>query len=1769
MKRTLFTLLFLLALYSNAQVTASFSALPSGGTSIPHTVFFTDQSTFPDTWLWNFGDGSTSTAQNPIHTYTSYGEYAVSLSIQDTMTGASDVENKIAYIKISAPEADIGGPTFGYFGCGPLTVNFLDASVANGSPIVGWLWDFGDGTTSTNQNPSHTYNTSGVYTVSLTITDSFGNTDSELFTNMVQTIGPNSNFQVSKRLIQPNTSVTFTDLTTFGSPAVGWSWNFGDGSPNSNLQNPSHTYTTSGDYTVSLTVTDLDGCSRTLTRTAYIKVLDCPINVTENNDTGECEASVVLPDFQGITNGNAVNLDGVNDYINAPLPAIFNNIGTNDFTIEMWVNRAAGSSTRRMFFAQLDLNNFTSIMLSSSGELFVYVIDNGNVYSVNSQNNIPINQWTHLAFRWNASLNKITVLINGIELLSTISGGTSSFGNDNTMTIGAKTDGSQVFKGAIDEVRIWNEERSTAAIVASMNSCVSETVPNLVAYYRLDEIPGSTTVNDETGNGYSGDLMNSNTSTAWNEGTISCDGYATNDFTNTNNASGVYPIGNTTVTWTATNALGDSVTCTQDVTVVDNENPTITCPADITINTDAGLCTSTSPIGTATGTDNCATPTITNNAPASFPIGNTTVTWTSTDAAGNFVTCDQIVTVVDNENPTITCPADITINTDAGLCTSSSPIGTATGTDNCATPTITNNAPASFPIGNTTVTWTSTDAAGNFVICDQIVTVEDNENPTITCPADLTINTDAGLCTSTSPIGTATGTDNCATPTITNNAPASFPIGNTTVTWTSTDASGNFVTCDQIVMVVDNENPTISCPADITINTDAGLCTSTSPIGTATGMDNCATPTITNNAPASFPIGNTTVTWTSTDAAGNFVICDQIVTVEDNENPTITCPSDITINTDTGLCTSTTSIGTATGTDNCGTPTITNNAPVSFPIGNTTVTWTSTDAAGNFVTCDQIVTVVDNENPTISCPADITINTDAGLCTSTSPIGTATGTDNCATPTITNNAPASFPIGNTTVTWTSTDAAGNFVTCDQIVTVVDNENPTITCPSDITINSDAGLCTSTSPIGTATGTDNCAAPAITNNAPASFPIGNTTVTWTSTDAAGNFVTCDQIVTVVDNEDPTITCPANITINTDAGLCTSTSPIGTATGTDNCATPTITNNAPASFPIGNTTVTWTSTDAAGNFVTCDQIVTVVDNENPTITCPANITINTDAGLCTSTSPIGTATGTDNCATPTITNNAPASFPIGNTTVTWTSTDASGNFVTCDQIVTVVDNENPTISCPSDITINTDAGLCTSTSSIGTATGTDNCATPTITNNAPASFPIGNTTVTWTSTDAAGNFVTCDQIVTVVDNENPTITCPANITINTDAGLCTSTSPIGTATGTDNCATPTITNNAPASFPIGNTTVTWTSTDASGNFVTCDQIVTVVDNENPTISCPSDITINTDAGLCTSTSSIGTATGTDNCAAPTITNNAPASFPIGNTTVTWTSTDGVGNFVTCTQVVTVVDNEDPTISCPGNIIAYADDNCDFILADYTALATSSDNCTSLPIITQSPIAGSVLNGAGIHVITLTATDDYGNTSDCTFEVNLIDTISPIVNCLSNQTEILDEFCQFIMPDYSLMTDLSDNCSDEIYVTQFPEAGTVYDGVQNLPITLTFEDISGNITTCNFEIEVITDGINPGCLEDIFITTLLTPNGDGRNDTWIVRELDFIKDCTVQIFNRWGQKVYETVNYQNDWGGEYKGEQLPDGAYVYVIICNDEIKYSGPLTIMSSSN
>jgi len=154
--------------------TADFSAVPTSGPA-PLAVQFTDHST-PGTqpitaWLWSFGDGGTSTAQNPSHTYAAPDSYTVALTVT-TLVG-SDTATKTKFIAVcTKPVADFTSDVTSGFA--PLTVQFSDSSAAGSSATTSWLWSFGDGGTSAEQNPTHVYTTPGTYDVSLTAGNACG-----------------------------------------------------------------------------------------------------------------------------------------------------------------------------------------------------------------------------------------------------------------------------------------------------------------------------------------------------------------------------------------------------------------------------------------------------------------------------------------------------------------------------------------------------------------------------------------------------------------------------------------------------------------------------------------------------------------------------------------------------------------------------------------------------------------------------------------------------------------------------------------------------------------------------------------------------------------------------------------------------------------------------------------------------------------------------------------------------------------------------------------------------------------------------------------------------------------------------------------------------------------------------------------------------------------------------------------------------------------------------------------------------------------------------------------------------------------------------------------------------------------------------------------------------------------------------------------------------------------------------------------------------------
>ncbi|MDB5251460.1 MAG: hypothetical protein JWP27_629, partial [Flaviaesturariibacter sp.] len=1033
--------------------------------------------------------------------------------------------------------------------------------------------------------------------------------------------------------------------------------------------------------------------------------------------------------------------------------------------------------------------------------------------------------------------------------------------------------------------------------------------------------------------------------------------------------------GTYTLTYNATDGSGNSTTATRTVTVLDRL-PAVPNVATLPVKTGECSVTVTAP----TATDVCAgTITATTPDPVTYTAqGTYTIHWTYSDGSGNTTTQNQTVIVSDVTPPTITCPSNKVL----ASCTGTLPNYTSAAvvSDNC-TPAgsiiVTQSPAAGTPIAagtTTTVTLTATDAAGKSSTCSFTVTTRAAIAFTATttqasCPssADATINV------------SATGGNGTYQYSISGGAygpVGSFPnlAAGTYAIKVSSDGCESAVQNIVVTAVPDVTAPVIACPFNITVNAAAGACGAVVNYSAPSATDNCGTGTL--------PTSITGYTYKGTFGGHTYFLSNTTTTPEDAHAKAVALGGHlVTINS------AAENAFVAAMNPNFIWIGFTDRAVEgTFKwITNEPVVYTNWNAGEPNNVNDEDWAVI-NWGPNGSWndwqyyqPALFAVEFEGGNIPTTKVSGLGSG--------------ATFPIGTSTETWQAVDASGNVATCSFTVTVVDNQLPTITAPAAITVSTNPGTCSATGVVlGTPVVSDNCPAGlTYTNNAPASFPKGNTTVTWVAKDASGNTASATQVVTVKDNEAPKLTgVPANATVE-----CNAVPAPATVTATDNCSfngivsyTEVRTNGAcPSSYTL---TRTWSATDASSNTTTASQVLTVVDTQAPALTVPGPITKTTDAGSCGAIVTYAT-TATDNCGTPAVTYSraSGASFPVGETTVTVTATDACGNQTVKTFTVTVTDNEAPSITCAPNVSNANDAGACGATISLATPATADNCGVQSVTNDHASPFyPVGSTTVTWTVTDIHGNSNTCTQTVTISDTEKPVITtCPAAVSVFTNSG-CTATGvALGTPAGTDNCGVVTFTNNAPAAFSLGTTTVTWTATDAHGNTATCTQVVTVTDNVKPVITtCPAAVTAFTNNG-CTATGVVlGTPAGTDNCGTVTFTSDAPASFPLGNTTVTWTANDGHGNTTTCTQVVTVKDNIKPTITCPAPQTINLDANCGALLPDYRSLATVADNCTAVGslTITQSPAAGSSVQSVGSTLVTITVTDASGNSESCSFSV-----------------------------------------------------------------------------------------------------------------------------------------------------------------------------------------
>jgi gliding motility-associated-like protein len=925
----------------------------------------------------------------------------------------------------------------------------------------------------------------------------------------------------------------------------------------------------------------------------------------------------------------------------------------------------------------------------------------------------------------------------------------------------------------------------------------------------------------------------------------------------------------------------------------------------------------------------------------------------------------------------------------------------------------------------------------------------------------------------------------------------------------------------------DNTPPVVTCPQNFTVDIIGNECNTNVNVPLPIAADSCSGIDTITRVPAGdvFVAGITSVVYTVTDNAGNAANCSFTITVLDNTPPSFaTCPSNVTGVASGFTCEGQVNWADPVPTDPCGQAglLVTSNYTQDsmFGVGQTLVLYTVTDGSANSAICSFTVTLQDTTKPVIVCPGNLTVSPDGSPnCSAVVDYDLPIGLDNCDATVAVTAAPGNtfapndtFPAGTTILTYVASDDFNNQSSCTFTISVVDNEPPVLTCPTDITVAASQNTCGANVSWDPATALDACdgtLTTASTSQPGDLFQVGTTPVLYTATDGSNNIGECTFNVTVTETVPPIILgCPADIIILLTSGDCSTTAFWTPPQATDNCGLQSlVASHLPGNtFQAGTTTVTYTATDLAGNSSICSFNVVAQDEINPVLSnCPANITVN-DSGGCGQVVDWMTPTVSDNCtpdsAIVVIASDTSGSvFYNGTTTVFYIAYDASNNQDTCVFSITISGGSQPGfVNIPSPIMLQG----CSAVATWIAPTPTGFCGVDTLYSNFQPgdTFPAGVTTVTYTAVDSVTGLPTSVNFtVSVLETEPPAFDCPAGpIVVNVGGGVasdpdefllgvtnvagCTSVDlDFDLPLATDNCGVDSLAQTAglpPGAFPVGTQTLTFYAADASGNTAQCS--VTVEVQGIPALTVTSQPTLG--------------------CLNEPVTITAT---PIAGATYTWTKDQ---------QPLSDTDN---TISIT-----------EFFAANegvYTVFANVNGCVTPLATITM----------------------DLATAPDAVEDLILVPPDSTIV---------------FNVFDNDILTPVSDF---EI-TNNIDLQGLTYLGNGS------FEYVAG--TGGEFLYEVCSESC-PDLCEQVLVRivvqddrecdvpNIITPNGDDINDWLVIPCLDtrLYPNNSIVIYNQWGDKVYDASPYFNSpqvgtqkipWRGTLNGnsgQDLPDGTYFYV--------------------
>ena len=1029
--------------------------------------------------------------------------------------------------------------------------------------------------------------------------------------------------------------------------------------------------------------------------------------------------------------------------------------------------------------------------------------------------------------------------------------------------------------------------------------------------------------------------------------------------------------------------VGDTVTCTQTITAIDETAPSFDSFDPYQVASCEMLTDPTDPNQVPLGVfDNCdGELAISIEA---WPLsgvcpGSWMRIWTAEDDCGNTAMAEQYISLYDEEAPVITCPNDTTLTLDMDVAddTTTVALGLASAFDNCSSP------------DEIEISWVDSDFE-------------------VDCAGDDAL-----------PEGTM-----------------SF-----TRTFTALDFCDNASSCDQLITLIDELGPMAEV-SDVTLP-----CAEYDPAttyGEVSTMDNFDTDVAwswtedsvyAQTCAGAFMVDRT---WVFVDDCGNSTNVHQTLSVFDDVAPVVTFGEMLVEMScedyDDAVTPENTLINVE---DACGSEVTVNFFDTPFsggcvqPVGIFMRTYTFEDDCGNANMFEQFIELYDDTPPTttIACPADTVLdaNADCGADLSVEALGLAevTATDNCggAAPDIelswadhdtTATCLGSFGFTRT-FTATAIDNCGNetTVSCSQTVGVSDQTAPDFveTLPMDAVVSCDA-----VPSAAILTAADACdGLPTVTltetlsddDDCPSNYTLLRT---WTATDNCGNTSTHEQTVTVMDEAAPLWTngLPADTTVS-----CESIPAAAVLTATDNCdGDLSVTFNEGTSA--GNCaqgqilTRTWSTVDCGGNGLAHIQTITVLDTTPPVISGPLAIEVDCgDWGMDTLYASVS-----DNCdpniVLELLSEEEYSGSCAGSYLLTYVAIDACGNADTLIQSVDLTDTEAPVFTfVPQDTTLSCDEDF--GTESLGAAEAVDNCDSAVEIGFSDSIVLLddcaGTAEVirTWTAEDECGNNKTVEQLITLIDTTAPEFSAP----LPEDATVACDAVPMPQSlTATDNCD--------PAVFvqfteeqsddDLCQTDYTltriWTVTDCAGNETSHTQVLSIVDTLAPVFTAgPLDAIVECDA--VPAAADITSLQAEDNCDNAISYTYEGETFEAGNCANSytlfrqWSAGDCSGNSSSWVQTLTVLDTQAPSLDVTFEDGSSAHDTTVSCLGEVPALAAATqDACDDAPMLTASTDTIG-LDGCGNATIQFNfgSADACGNTTTASFTVTVQDEVSPL--------------------------------------------------------------------------------------------------------------------------------------------------------------------------------